>query len=156
MRALAAFRDPFAILLAAAAAATLLALQEGPLVAAIAAFSVLAFRVAAGPVVERWRPATAAPVATPSPAPPTPAAHRTPETHEWYRPLTARQAEVALCLAEGLANKEIAARLHIDLDTVETHVFNIMNKLTLHNRTQIGVWIIEQRALAARTTKPAP
>jgi DNA-binding NarL/FixJ family response regulator len=157
MRTLAELRDPFALLLAVAAAITLLAFQEGPLVAILAALSVLVVRILARPLFDRWvpaRPARAAPAAAAVTSASSEPAHAKPQAHEWFSPLTPREAEVALCLSEGLSNKETAWRLHIKPDTVETHVFNIMNKLTLHSRTQIGVWIVEQRARAGLTTKP--
>ena len=156
MRTFAELRDPLALLLAVAAAVTLLAFQEGPLVAILAAVSVLVVRIAARPLFDRWvpaRPAPAASAAATVTSPPS-EAHAKPQAHEWFSPLTPREAEVALCLSEGLSNKETAWRLHIKPDTVETHVFNIMNKLTLHSRTQIGVWIVEQRARAGLSTKP--
>lgn len=157
MRTIADLRDPLALLLAVAAAVTLLAFQEGPLVAILAAVSVLVVRVAARPLFDRWVPGLPAPAALAAatvPSPPSEPAHAKPQAHEWFSPLTPREAEVALCLSEGLSNKETAWRLHIKPDTVETHVFNIMNKLTLHSRTQIGVWIVEQRTRAGLTTKP--
>jgi DNA-binding NarL/FixJ family response regulator len=158
MRTLAAIRDPIALLLALAAAATLLAFQEGPLVALLAALSVLVVRMAARPLFDRWVAARPAPAALAAAAamtsPPSEPSHARAQAHEWFSPLTPREAEVALCLSEGLSNKETAWRLHIKPDTVETHVFNIMNKLTLHSRTQIGVWIVEQRARAGLSTKP--
>jgi DNA-binding NarL/FixJ family response regulator len=159
MRALADLRDPLGLVLAAATVITLLAVQEGPVVAILAAVSVLAFRVAAGPLVGRWaRRLSPTAVAPPPPS----GTHERKETgeateaREWFWPLTPRQAEVGLCLAEGLSNKETATRLQIGVDGVETHVFNIMNKLNLHNRTQIGVWITERRSHAAQITKPIP
>lgn len=54
-------------------------------------------------------------------------------------PLTAREREVAALIADGLSNREIAARLHISQRTAETHVQHILNKLGLHSRTQIAV-----------------
>ena len=43
--------------------------------------------------------------------------------------LTRRELEIAGLLAEGLSNKEIAARLVISQRTVETHVDHILSKL---------------------------
>lgn len=45
--------------------------------------------------------------------------------------LTAREAEVLRCLAEGLVNAAVAKRLHVSLSTVEKHVNAIMEKLDL-------------------------
>lgn len=54
--------------------------------------------------------------------------------------MTPREREVINLIAEGLGNKEIAARLHIATDTVKSHVRNIMEKLMLHTRLQIAAF----------------
>lgn len=48
--------------------------------------------------------------------------------------LTSREVEVAGCLDEGLTNKEIASRLHIEVSTVKNHVHNILDKVGAHTR----------------------
>ena len=48
--------------------------------------------------------------------------------------LTRREAEIVRLIDEGLSNKEIASRLHIEVSTVKNHVHNILDKLHLHNR----------------------
>lgn len=54
--------------------------------------------------------------------------------------MTAREREVIDLIAEGLGNKEIAARLNVASDTVKSHVRNIMEKLMLHTRLQIAAF----------------
>ncbi len=56
-------------------------------------------------------------------------------------PLAKRELEVGRLIAEGLSNKQIAARLFISDRTVAAHVSNIMNKLGLNSRAQIAVWM---------------
>ena len=56
-------------------------------------------------------------------------------------PLAKRELEVGRLVAEGLSNKQIAARLFISDRTVAAHVSNIMNKLGLSSRAQIAVWM---------------
>jgi DNA-binding CsgD family transcriptional regulator len=54
-----------------------------------------------------------------------------------HRPsgLTAREAEIAHLLREGLTNQEIAERLVISTGTVRTHLESIFAKLGVHTRT---------------------
>jgi non-specific serine/threonine protein kinase len=58
--------------------------------------------------------------------------------------LTTRQREVAQMVAEGLSNKDIAARLVISLRTAEGHVEAILTKLGFTTRTQIATWVHQQ------------
>ena len=52
-----------------------------------------------------------------------------------------RELEVARLVAEGLSNKQIAARLFISDRTVATHVGNILNKLGFNSRAQVASWM---------------
>lgn len=45
--------------------------------------------------------------------------------------LTGRERQVAEAIADGLSDKQIAARLHIAMRTVKSHVRGILEKLTL-------------------------
>jgi LuxR family maltose regulon positive regulatory protein len=55
---------------------------------------------------------------------------------EMIEPLSERELEVLLLIAEGLTNQEIAARLFLSLNTVKGHTRNIYGKLGVHSRTQ--------------------
>lgn len=52
--------------------------------------------------------------------------------------MTKREREVVELIAEGLSNKQIALRLHLAVDTVKSHVHNILEKLALHTRLEIA------------------
>jgi LuxR family maltose regulon positive regulatory protein len=54
-------------------------------------------------------------------------------------PLSERELEVLRLVAAGFANKEIARRLDISLNTVKTHTKNINSKLGAKSRTQASV-----------------
>ncbi|CAI7976487.1 MULTISPECIES: LuxR C-terminal-related transcriptional regulator [unclassified Parafrankia] len=60
--------------------------------------------------------------------------------------LTRRERQVAGLVAQGLTNKEIAARLVISLRTVETHVQQVLTKLGFHSRGKVASWLAGQHA----------
>jgi DNA-binding NarL/FixJ family response regulator len=62
---------------------------------------------------------------------------RAPESPE---ALTERETDVLKLLAQGKANKEIAAELTIGEKTVKTHVSNILMKLGVQSRTQAALY----------------
>ncbi|MFI9209491.1 response regulator [Streptomyces sp. NPDC053253] len=53
--------------------------------------------------------------------------------------LTAREEEVLRLMATGLSNPEIAESLTVSLETVKTHVGNVLTKLGAQNRTHAVV-----------------
>ena len=58
--------------------------------------------------------------------------------------LTPRELEVLRLVADGLSNKEIAAKLFITEGTVKNHVHNALEKLQLENRTQAAAYIVRK------------
>ncbi|MDQ1006890.1 putative ATPase/DNA-binding CsgD family transcriptional regulator [Streptomyces sp. V4I23] len=56
-------------------------------------------------------------------------------------PLTGREMTVAALVAEGLTNREIAARLDLSASTVSTHLDNVRDKLGMRSRTRIALWV---------------
>ena len=54
--------------------------------------------------------------------------------------LTRRERQVAELVAEGLSNKQIAARLVISQRTAEGHVENVLSKLGFQSRAQVAAW----------------
>ncbi len=61
--------------------------------------------------------------------------------------LTGREHEVMLLIARGYLYKDIAARLHISVRTVETHVSNVLRKLQLSNRNELTHWAARRRII---------
>ena len=59
--------------------------------------------------------------------------------------LTAREKEVQRLIARGYTYKEVAARLHVSVKTVETHVSAVLRKLQLSSRHELTVWATERR-----------
>jgi DNA-binding CsgD family transcriptional regulator len=57
--------------------------------------------------------------------------------------LSTRELEVVRLVADGLANKAIAAQLHLSVRTVESHVRHVLAKAGLSNRTQLAKWARE-------------
>lgn len=60
-------------------------------------------------------------------------------------PLTPREYEVAVAVARGLTNRQIAAELHLSERTAQNHVQHILTKLGFANRSQIAVWVTDSR-----------
>ncbi len=58
--------------------------------------------------------------------------------------ITRRETEISALVAQGLSNKEIAARLHVSEATVKTHMYRILRKVGLGNRTELSRWYYSQ------------
>jgi DNA-binding NarL/FixJ family response regulator len=59
------------------------------------------------------------------------------KTQSIWDTLTAREREILKLIGEGFKNKEIAAQLGISPKTVEKHRANLMEKLDLHNTSEL-------------------
>jgi predicted ATPase/DNA-binding CsgD family transcriptional regulator len=62
--------------------------------------------------------------------------------------LTKRELEIAVMVAQGMSNRDMAKRLVLAQRTVEGHVENIRSKLGFHSRTQIAAWAVERKLVA--------
>lgn len=58
--------------------------------------------------------------------------------------LTEREQEVLQLIADGMSNRDIAAKLVISEKTVKTHVSNILAKLNLDDRTQAAIYALRR------------
>lgn len=74
-----------------------------------------------------------------------------PETAEARPPaaLSPREREVAILVARGLSNRQIADQLSIAPATVGRHVATILNKLGFHSRTRVAAWAVAHDLLRA-------
>ena len=64
--------------------------------------------------------------------------------------LTPRQKEVLQLIAEGHSTREIAARLHVSVKTVEAHRANMMKKMRVSNTAQLLKTAIQEGMLKVR------
>jgi DNA-binding NarL/FixJ family response regulator len=62
-----------------------------------------------------------------------------------YDLLTNREREVLKLLADGLSIKEVAARLARSVKTAEVHTYNLMQKLDVHDRSELIRYAIAHR-----------
>jgi DNA-binding NarL/FixJ family response regulator len=78
-----------------------------------------------------------------------------------YRPLTAREREVALLAASGHSDKEIAAKLRSNRRTTESHLRNAYRKLGLTNswgtpRVRLALALTRKDSEAPRVPSSLP
>jgi len=70
--------------------------------------------------------------------------------------LSPREIEVAGMVAEGLTNREIAARLFISERTADGHLEHIREKLGVNTRAQVTAWVVRQESAPIMVAVPAP
>lgn len=58
-------------------------------------------------------------------------------------PLTEREEQILLTVAQGQTNSEIAEALFISISTVKTHIAALMQKLHARNRVELAIWAYE-------------
>lgn len=54
--------------------------------------------------------------------------------------LSERELDILLLVADGLNNKEIAEKMFLSEGTVRNYVSNMLEKLSLRDRTQLAVY----------------
>ena len=65
-----------------------------------------------------------------------------------YETLTTREREVLALAAEGHSSADIAARLSISPRTAETHRAHLMQKLDLHNQTEVIRYALQRGVIS--------
>jgi DNA-binding NarL/FixJ family response regulator len=73
--------------------------------------------------------------------------HGRPRPAQPIEPLTSREEEVLIPVAQGWTNNEIADGLHISISTVKAHLASLMRKLGARNRVEIAMWAYETRRI---------
>ncbi len=71
------------------------------------------------------------------------------EDRERYDGLTEREKEILTLIAQGLSNQQIAQKLYISIKTVQTHRAHILEKLGLHDRTELVRYAIRKGLIEA-------
>lgn len=66
-----------------------------------------------------------------------------------YDGMTEREKEILTLIAQGLSNKQIGERLYISIKTVQTHRAHILEKLGLHDRTELVRYAIRKGLIEA-------
>ena len=64
---------------------------------------------------------------------------------DWMRSLSLRERQLALLIAHGLTNREMAERLGLSVFTVRNEVGRILRKLKAKNRSQIAFTVGRRR-----------
>jgi len=70
-------------------------------------------------------------------------------THDPYDDLTIREREVLQLVAEGFTNHQIAEMLKLSIKTVKTHRLHLMQKLDLHDRTELVKYAFQKGIITA-------
>jgi len=66
------------------------------------------------------------------------------DTSDRYSLLSEREREVFQLIAEGHSNKKIAVMLNLSPGTVETHRAHVMEKLNVHNASEIVLYAVRK------------
>jgi len=69
--------------------------------------------------------------------------------------LSQRQQQLVSLVAEGLSNREIAARMHLSEHTVKNYLFRIFEKLGISNRVELIMYSLSQRDTSCFVPPPA-
>ena len=77
-------------------------------------------------------------------------ANRVSQDEKGESSLTERELLVLRLVASGASNSEIADKLSISVNTVKSHLKNILGKLHLENRTQAATYAFERGLISPR------
>jgi two-component system nitrate/nitrite response regulator NarL len=77
-------------------------------------------------------------------------ANRISDEDRGEQPLTERELFVLRLVASGASNLEIAQKLSISVNTVKSHLKNILDKLQVENRTQAATYALKHGLVSSR------
>ena len=80
---------------------------------------------------------------------------RDPSVDLRVRTLSAREREILGLLANGWSNRRIAEECFLSLNTVRTHVQNVLVKLGVHSKLEAVAFALEHQVVAAAAPAPA-
>ncbi len=83
-----------------------------------------------------------------------PAAQSAQAVKEEFGGLTRREREVAVLIAQGNSNREIARAMTVGVKTVETYVTRMLGKLGFNSRVQIATWTIQKGLIERSQNEP--
>ncbi len=64
-----------------------------------------------------------------------------------FSSLTPREKEILKYVAEGSSVKEVASKLTLSVKTIEAHKFNLMRKLSIHNKVELIHYAIRRKVI---------
>lgn len=70
--------------------------------------------------------------------------------------LSEREKEIVICIAHGMANKEIADKLCLSVHTVATHRRNLSAKLSIHSAAGLTIYAILHHLVELQDVSPQP
>jgi DNA-binding NarL/FixJ family response regulator len=79
---------------------------------------------------------------------------RTPSAYAAVHALSSREREVLLLLADGLSNREVAARLYVSEATVKSHVARVLATLGVRDRVQAVIVAFHAGLVAVPGPRP--
>lgn len=72
---------------------------------------------------------------------------KTNQRNKQFSELSHRENLVAISIAKGLKNHEIADQMNISVNTVKTYLSRIYRKCEVRNRVELTIWYLDQNKM---------